>query len=218
MRVPGFRSRIFGRSFRLMSGSRNMVITVAFEKSVSNRSAFTNVARAGDAFLLGVALRELDHVRVVLDAEGARAALGGGDHGAAVARAEVHDEVGRRHLGHVEHLVDQGLRRRHPDDVLAFLPDRGLEGGGGFLGLREGERAAGGEREGEAVADKGRSGHARSLRRWVGRDSSPPRPRNPSPPWPISPVRRGRTRRTARGCPARARCRRRRAAWSCRGW
>ena len=44
MRVPGFMSRIFGRSFRLIEGSRNMVTTVAFEKSLSKRSAFTNVA------------------------------------------------------------------------------------------------------------------------------------------------------------------------------
>ena len=45
-RVPGFRPRIFGRSFRLMPGSRNMVITVALEKSVSKRSAFMNCARS----------------------------------------------------------------------------------------------------------------------------------------------------------------------------
>ena len=44
MRVPGFRSRIFGRSFMLIDGSRNIVMTCAFEKSVSKRSAFTNVA------------------------------------------------------------------------------------------------------------------------------------------------------------------------------
>ena len=44
MRVPGFMSRIFGRSLRLMSGSRNSVTTVACEKSVSNKSAFMKVA------------------------------------------------------------------------------------------------------------------------------------------------------------------------------
>ena len=44
MRVPGLRSRIFGRSFKLMSGSRNIVITVACEKSLSKRSALVNVA------------------------------------------------------------------------------------------------------------------------------------------------------------------------------
>jgi len=44
MRVPGFMSRIFGRSLRLMFGSRNIVMTVAFEKSLSNRSAFSKVA------------------------------------------------------------------------------------------------------------------------------------------------------------------------------
>ena len=46
MRVPGFRSRIFGRSFRLIDGSRNIVITLAFDRSVSKRSAFSNVARS----------------------------------------------------------------------------------------------------------------------------------------------------------------------------
>src|SRR5207237_6010175 len=45
IRVPGFRSRILGRSFRLMSGSRHIVITVACEKSVSKRSALTKAAR-----------------------------------------------------------------------------------------------------------------------------------------------------------------------------
>ncbi len=46
MRVPGLSPRSFGRSFRLMSGSRNMVMTVAFERSVSKRSACTNSARS----------------------------------------------------------------------------------------------------------------------------------------------------------------------------
>ena len=55
------------------------------------------------------------------------AALGGGDHRAAVAGAEVDDVVLRRDLGHVEHLVDERLRRRHPDDVLAGLTDLGFE-------------------------------------------------------------------------------------------
>jgi hypothetical protein len=44
MRVPGFMSRIFGRSLRLIDGSRNIVTTEALEKSVSYRSALTKVA------------------------------------------------------------------------------------------------------------------------------------------------------------------------------
>ena len=44
MRVPGFMLRIVGRSRRLIDGSRNIVMTCAFEKSVSNRSALTKVA------------------------------------------------------------------------------------------------------------------------------------------------------------------------------
>src|SRR5438552_18328208 len=46
IRVPGLRSRILGLSFKLMSGSRNMVMTLACEKSLSNRSAFAKLARA----------------------------------------------------------------------------------------------------------------------------------------------------------------------------
>ena len=46
MRVPGFKPRIFGRNLRLISGNKNMVMTVALEKSVSNKSAFMKVARS----------------------------------------------------------------------------------------------------------------------------------------------------------------------------
>ena len=77
----------------------------------------------GDVLLGGIGLRQLDHVGVVLDPHGGRAALRGGDNGAAVARPEVHDEVLRRHLGHVEHLVHERLRCRHPHHVLARLSD-----------------------------------------------------------------------------------------------
>ena len=38
MRVPGRMSRIFGRSFMLIDGSRNIVSTLAFEKSYSKMS------------------------------------------------------------------------------------------------------------------------------------------------------------------------------------
>ena len=60
------------------------------------------------------------------NAERVHAALGGGDDGAAVAGAEIVVDVTGRQLGDVEHLFDQGLRRRHPDDVLAGLPDLGF--------------------------------------------------------------------------------------------
>ena len=85
------------------------------------------VRLAGDAGGRGVPLRQLDHVRVVFDALRTEPALGRGDDRAAVARAEVHQVVLRGDLGEVEHLFDQRLRRRHPDDVLARLPDGGLE-------------------------------------------------------------------------------------------
>ena len=85
-------------------------------------------ARAiGHAGLLRVLARQIDHVRIEFDADGGRAALRRGDDGAAVARAEIHVEVARSQLGDVEHPVDQRLRRRHPDHVLAGLADARLE-------------------------------------------------------------------------------------------
>ena len=42
-----------------------------------------------------------------------------GDHDLAVARAEVDDEIVRRHAREEQHPVDRGVGRRHPDDVLA---------------------------------------------------------------------------------------------------
>ena len=44
IRVPGFSSSRDGRSLRLMFGSRNSVITVAFDRSASYRSPWVNVA------------------------------------------------------------------------------------------------------------------------------------------------------------------------------
>jgi len=44
-RVPGFRPRIVGRSLRLMSVRRNIVITVARDRSVLKRSDCSNFAR-----------------------------------------------------------------------------------------------------------------------------------------------------------------------------
>jgi hypothetical protein len=45
-RVPGLSPRMRGLNFRLISGSRNIVITVARERSAPNRSALTNCARS----------------------------------------------------------------------------------------------------------------------------------------------------------------------------
>jgi len=104
-----------------------MVSTVACEKSVSNRSAFFELGAVLDAGTASVSHRQLDHGRVVLDAGRPGAALSGGDHGPTVARAEIDDVVGARDLSHVEHLVDERVRRRHPDNVLARLSDLGLE-------------------------------------------------------------------------------------------
>jgi hypothetical protein len=62
--------------------------------------------------------------------------LGGRDHRAAVAGAEIDDVIVRRHLRHLQHAFDQRLRRWHPDHILAFLTDGGRElllGGRGRL-------------------------------------------------------------------------------------
>src|SRR6267142_1913532 len=57
---------------------------------------------------------------------GAHAAFGSGDDRAPVARAQVDHVIARRHFRHVEHFVDQRLRRGHPDDVLSRLADAWL--------------------------------------------------------------------------------------------
>ena len=52
-------------------------------------------------------------------------------------------------------LSTTDLRRRDPDDVLAFLADGGLVGGaGGFLRLGEGKGAERGKQEGQAKGVK----------------------------------------------------------------
>src|SRR5262249_59089997 len=47
------------------------------------------------------------------------------DRNAAVARAEVDDQVAARGIGHLQHAPDHALRRRHPDRVPALLADLG---------------------------------------------------------------------------------------------
>ena len=138
MRVPGFRSRIFGRSFMLIDGSRNMVMTCAFEKSVSKRSALTNVALVGDTRRGGVLLRQLHHVRVVFDAH-ARVA----PRLAAVMTVRPSPEPRSMTkscgvtLAMSSILSTSGLRRRHPHDVFAGLAHLRFERLGRLLrGLR----------------------------------------------------------------------------------
>jgi hypothetical protein len=88
----------------------------------------------GHAGLVGIALRELHHVGVVLDAVGGGAALGGGDHCPSVARAQVDHMVAGADLGHIQHLVHQRLRRRQPDDILTLLAELRLVVRRGLLG------------------------------------------------------------------------------------
>ena len=121
-RVPGFMSSSVGRSRRFTVVVRYSATTVASLKSASKISPCTNVTRPSNALGLGKALRMFHEIRVVLDADRRCAeVLAGGNGDLAVACAEVVDLVGRRHLRHLEHAQDHGVRRRRPDDVLALL-------------------------------------------------------------------------------------------------
>jgi hypothetical protein len=105
-----------------------------------------------DAGALGVALRERGHPRVVLDAHRARAELGRGrDRDAAVARAEVRDEIVRAGLCSAQHRGHHGLGRPEPHDVLADLARlRRVDVVAVRLdGLREGEAREARERDGK---------------------------------------------------------------------
>src|ERR1043166_2812890 len=141
MRVPGFRSRILGRSLRLISGSRNMVITVALEKSLSYKSALVNVALSVTPAEAALRL-DSSTISGLYSIPRARAALRRCDHRTPIARAQIDDVILGRDLGHVEHLVDQCLRGRHPYDVFACLADVRLERCDCGWGLgRDGSRA-----------------------------------------------------------------------------
>ncbi len=96
-------------------------MTVAFEKSLSKMSAFMNVAFAETpaASALRFDSSTMSGLYSMPSARGA--ALRRGDDNRAVARPEVDQVVLRGHLGQVEHLLDQRMRRRHPDDVLPRL-------------------------------------------------------------------------------------------------
>ena len=129
MRVPGLRSRIFGRSFRLMLRQRNIVITERLGEIAFEQIVFGERRLVADTLLGGVALRQLDHVRIVLDAMGARAAFGGRDDRAAVARAEIDHVIARRDFAPCRASFDQRIRRRHPDDIFSRLADARLVSG-----------------------------------------------------------------------------------------
>ena len=66
------------------------MITVGLGDVGLEQVALDEGRELGDAGLLGVLARQRDHVRIEFDADGGGAALGRGDDGAAVARAEIH--------------------------------------------------------------------------------------------------------------------------------
>ena len=132
MRVPGRRRSDLGLSFSRFTG-RKSASTLACEMSASYMSPCTNFARSATLRPRRGGAR-LDQLLLPFHAKRARPALRCGDDVAAVARAEVHHEVLGTDLRHVEHLVDQRGRRRHPDHVLARLADVRLVGLLGGLG------------------------------------------------------------------------------------
>jgi hypothetical protein len=82
----------------------------------------------GDAGLRGVLDRFPDEPWLDLDADAARAVfLCGGDRDAAVARPEVVDDIGGGHVRHLEHHLDDILRRRDVSDVRRLEPLRRRE-------------------------------------------------------------------------------------------
>ena len=100
-------------------------MTVACEKSVLKRSAFSKCRLPVMPSFAALRFDSSTMSGLYSMPRRARAALRRGDHRAAVAGAEIDHVVLRRHFRHVEHLVDERLRRRHPDDVLAGLADLG---------------------------------------------------------------------------------------------
>jgi hypothetical protein len=72
------------------------------------------IAHPGDEGTIAAVLHERT---VQLDADGARAAPCRRDHDPTVTRAEVVDHVGGRDRGEVEHVLDDGGRRRHERSI-----------------------------------------------------------------------------------------------------
>ena len=116
-RVPGRRLRIFGRSFRLMLGSRYIVSTVAGERSVSNRFCCRNVTRSVTPARLALSCGIPDPGGIEIDAERPRAEPARGDGDAAVARPEVDHVIRGADLGDLEHAIHGLPRGRNVDDV-----------------------------------------------------------------------------------------------------
>jgi hypothetical protein len=86
---------------------------------------------------------------------------GCGDYGASIAGTEVDQVIFRRHLRHLEHLVDERLWGWDPDDVLAGLADLWLV----LLLVRLRLRLRlHGQHAGDSRRKKGRNGKARDTR------------------------------------------------------
>ena len=105
IRVPGVNPSDFGRSRRLISGSRYSVTTEAEEKSNSNTSGTLDLHFVRDTFRRDEALRKGDQVGVVLDADGGCAEVfRGRDGDAPVSRSEIEHAVALYGFGQLQHL------------------------------------------------------------------------------------------------------------------
>ena len=88
-----------------------MVTTVALLKSAVNRSPTMNVHAMGDFGFVGNPPRQLDQVRVELDADTAGAVfLRGDDRDAPVAGPEIVDHIIGTDLGQLQHGVGDVVR------------------------------------------------------------------------------------------------------------
>jgi hypothetical protein len=113
MREPGLSARNYGCRFSMVWGRRKSAKAVAFE--IPPRTCrLDERGLAADTFLRRSSATTRPSSGI-FDADRARRA-GRRDDVAAVAGSEIHHEVLRRHVG-VEHLLNEGLWCRHPDDT-----------------------------------------------------------------------------------------------------
>ena len=108
MRDPGLRSRNFGGQLLDVAGEQKEREHGGLGDIRREHVALSEHGLVGDPLLDRFLLRQLDEVLVVLHAERADAAARRREDHPAVTGPEVHQEVLRRHLRHVEHLLDHG--------------------------------------------------------------------------------------------------------------
>ena len=118
MRVPGLRARSFGSSIFMICGERYAVTTVASLEVGLEQIADDERDAMCDFRFVGGAPRQLDQLRIDLDADAARAVfLRRDDRDAAIARAEVVDDVAGADAGELQHRIGDVVARRSEMNV-----------------------------------------------------------------------------------------------------